>query len=159
MFTTLNKILELSKLDNFKTTINYEQIIEAKGLIKKLPQSTKELFQILCSMNLINAALKSKEFNDEIYYGMLKPKVSMLLEYIIENNSDFTIEIYVDDSKYCAYIELYNLQFSFHNISIGEKLKGFIKSPLNKPVNWKGLRLQKIAGELFEYSKKGASYN
>lgn len=62
------------------------------------------------------------------------------------------MRFYIDFQENCAFIEIKTLQFSFHNITVDEKLKNFINSPKNKVQKWKGLRLQKIAGELFEYA-------
>lgn len=151
--TDLLEIIKLSENDEFKTTVTIHQITEAKKIINKRPISISNLFQVLCAMNLINAALKKKEFKQEVYYGMLKPKVSKLLRYVLENDQlKFDIKFYINSSEYCAYIEVYGLQFSFHNITIDEQLKEFIDSPKNKPKAWKGVRLQKIAGELFDYA-------
>lgn len=155
MFSDLSKIIELTKLEEFKTTITYEQIIQAKDIINSSPKSTEDLLLILCSMNLINSAIKRKEYKEVIHYGILKPKVSKLLIYLLENNDpNLDVQFYINESQKCAYIENNGLQFSFHNITIYEKLKHFISSSLNKPADWKGIPLQKIAGELFEYAIK-----
>jgi hypothetical protein len=155
MCSELSKIIELTELEEFKTTITYEQIILAKDIINSSPKSKEHLLLILCSMNLINSAIKRKEFKEVIHYGMLKPKVSKLLIYLLEHNdAELDIQFYINESQKCAYIENYGLQFSFHNITIYEKLKDFINSPLNKPADWKGVPLQKIASELFEYAIK-----
>ena len=153
MPSSLAELIEMSLIEEFRTTIKINQIIHSKEIISNNPTSTHQLFQILCAMNLINAALKKREFKKEVYYGMLKPKVSKLLKFILENNIiKFDIEFYIDQLDHCAYIEVYGLQFSFHNITIDEKLKEFINSSQNKPKIWKGIRLQNIAGELFDYS-------
>lgn len=153
MYDQLTDLIELSRIDDFKTVIVMPQIIEAKKLIKKNPKTTSELFQILCAMNLLNAALKNKEFKDEVYYGMLKPQVSRLLSFILEQGViKFDIQFYINQQEQCAYIEIKTLQFSFHNITINEKLQNFINSAENKVRKWKGVRLQKIAGELFNYA-------
>jgi hypothetical protein len=107
-------------------------------------------------MNLINAALKRKEYkvkeNAIIYYGMLKPKVSRLLNYMLEiDNLNYNCDFYIDKNEHCAYVEIEGLQFSFHNINITENLQSFIDSTKNQPRPWKEVRLQKIAGELFDY--------
>jgi hypothetical protein len=155
MCNELLEIIELTKLDEFKTTITHGQIIQAKNIINEAPESTEHLLLILCSMNLINAAIKTKEFNDEIYYGMLKPKISKLLISILEDrNAELEVEFFIHELQQCTYIEIYDLQFGFHNITIYKELKDFINSPLNKAVTWKAIRLQKIAGELFEYAIK-----
>ena len=115
-------------------------------------------------MNLINAALKRKEFKSKekdalIHYGLLKPRVSRILHHLIDKRQKFEIDCYINQQEQCAYIEVEGLQFSFHSITIDESLKAFINSPLNKPKPWKGVRLQKIAGELFDYMTKNEALN
>ena len=153
MANALIDIIELSKIEDFKTNILTNQVLNAKKLINDNPKTTAHLFLILCAMNLLNAALKDKQFNQEVYYGMLKPKVSKLLNFILdENKLKFDIKFYINQQEHCAYIEVNTLQFSFHNIMIDKKLQNFINSPQNKVRKWKGVRLQKIAGELFDYA-------
>lgn len=48
---------------------------------------------------------------------------------------------YIDQSKQCCFIDIMGLQSSFHNIN----------SEANRTKEWKGVRLQGIAGELFDY--------
>lgn len=153
MLDELSKIIQLLNLDNFKTVINREQVLQSKKIINRKPSTAKELFLILSAMNLINAAIKTKNFTGEIHYGMLKQHLSKLLEYILENEKPkFDIQIYIDRPQNCVFIDMYDLQFSFHNITIYERLQNFINSPHNKPTVWKKIPLQKIAGELFNYA-------
>jgi hypothetical protein len=165
MKNDLSVILELSYNDNFKSEITIDQILLAKKYINTLPKNTNELLMVILSMNLINAALKRNEYKSKekdaiIYYGMLKPKVSRLLNYMLEiDYLKFDCQFYINTREHCAYIEVEGLQSSFHNISITENLQAFIDSEKNEPKPWKGVRLQKIAGELFDYfsNKKGAT--
>ncbi|WP_295677729.1 hypothetical protein [uncultured Empedobacter sp.] len=155
----LNEIIELSKDDDYISEITTEKLIQAKTTLLITPNNNKELFNVLVSMNLINAALKRKEFKSKekdalIHYGFLKPRVSRLFHNLIDNRQKFEIDFYINQQEKCAYIEVEGLQFSFHNITIDESLREFINSPLNNPKPWKGIRLQKIAGELFEYNTK-----
>lgn len=155
MCNELSEILKLAALDEFTTVITSENVIQAKDHLNRKPETTEDLFLIVCSMNLINAAIKTKKFKELINYGMLKPKVSKLLLGILEDKDNhFEVEFYINPSQQCAYIEICGLQFGFHNITIYEKLKDFINSVENKPVEWKGVRLQKIANELFDYAVK-----
>lgn len=151
---TLKQIIELLSNDQHITSITYDKVIEAKAVLLTTPNTNKELFKILVAMNLINAALKLDEYKGEntlIYYGMLKPRVSRLVHQILDNKQKFDIDFYIDNVN-CLYIEIEGLQFSFHNIIIDKPLKEFINSTLNKPKPWKGVQLQKVAGELFDYT-------
>lgn len=157
MKKNLNTIIAFSYDDAFKSEITLNQVLLAKEQIILLPKKRSELLQVLLSLNLINAALKMKEFKSKeknaiIHYGMLKPKVSRLFNHILENDiSNFECNFYINTSENCAYIEIDGLQFSFHNITITENLQVFIDSERNKPQPWQGVRLQNIAGELFEH--------
>lgn len=154
----LDQIIQLSYDDTHITEITLDKITDAKSIILKTPQNNTELLKILVAMNLINAALKRKEYRTKdkkatVYYGMLKPRVSRLFHNLIDNRQKFDIDFYINQQDKCAYIEIEGLQFSFHNIIMDEPLKVFIKSHVNNPKPWKGIRLQKIAGELFDYLK------
>jgi len=152
----LDRIIELSYDDIHITEITIDKIVDAKVVLLTTPKNNKELLKVLVAMNLINAALKRKEFRTEekdalIQYGMLKPRVSRLFKDILDNRSKFDIDFYIKTKDNCAYIEINGLQFSFHNITINKTLKVFVDSDLNNPKEWQGVRLQKIAGELFDY--------
>ncbi len=154
----LKKIIQLSSSDDHKSEITSDKLIQAKTILLTTPSNNKELIKVLVAMNLINAALKLKEFKSKkgdkdalIYYGFLKPRVSSLFHNLIVNRQNFDIDFYINQQEKCAYIEIQGLQFSYHNITIDETLKLFINSPLNNPKPWKEVRLQKIAGELFDY--------
>lgn len=157
----LENIIKLSHNDDYISDITIEKLEYAKKILVTSPKNNKELYRVLVSMNLINAALKRKEFKSKkgdkdvlIHYGLLKPRVSRLFNNLVENQQKFEIDFYINQQEKCAYIEIEGLQFSFHNITIDEPLKAFIKSDQNNPKPWKGVRLQKIAGELFDYVTK-----
>lgn len=158
MTKELITILELASDNTYKSEITIEQIHKAMEYIRIVPKNPREMLLTLVSMNLINAALKMKEYKSKekdaiIYYGMLKPKVSSLVNYILENDSlKLNDDFYINATDKCAFIEVNGLQFSFHNITITKNSQAFIDSDKNKPKPWKGVRLQKIAAELFEYT-------
>jgi len=159
----LNTLIELSHNDDHISEITTEKLVQAKAILLITPINNKELIKVLVAMNLINAALKRKEFKSKeksalIHYGLLKPRVSRLFHNLIDNRQKFEIDFYINQQEKCAYIEIEGLQFSFHNITIDESLKAFINSPLNNPKPWKGIRLQKIAGELFVHFTKKEAY-
>ncbi|WP_312994283.1 hypothetical protein [Chryseobacterium flavum] len=154
---SIEQLTDLSHNEDHITKITQDKIIHAKEILFSTPNNNRELFNILVAMNLINAALKRKEFKSKerdslIHYRMLKSRISRLFHNIMDNRQRFDIDFYIDKEQRCAYIEIDNLQFSFHNIIIDKPLNVFINSPLNNPKPWKGVRLQKIAGELFDYT-------
>jgi hypothetical protein len=100
MHTLLTNIIELSNIEDFTASFSINQVVVAKRLIYHTPKTTNHFFQILCAMNLINAALKDKQFNQEIYYGILKPNVSKLLNFILdENKLKFNIKFYINQQE------------------------------------------------------------
>ena len=83
-------------------------------------------------------------------YAEIKGNVSRILHYLASfNYNKYDIEFYINTAEKCAYVEIFNLQFSFHNININETLKAYIDSDRNNIKPWREIRLQKIAGELF----------
>ena len=132
-----------------------ELIEEAKLNTKQKPQYKDDVFLTLCSLNLLNAAIKMKKYKDGLSYGFIKPSVSKLVEFCITHKDDkFAEELYYSQTERCMYIRSFGFQFSFHNITITENIKRFIESELNIPVTWDGIRLQAIAKELFILAKK-----
>ena len=128
---------------------------EAKLNIKQNPQYKDDVFLSLCSLNLLNAAIKMEEYKDRLSYGFIKPSVSKLVEFCITHKDDkLTEELYYSQTKQCMYIRSFGFQFSFHNITITDNIRRFIDSELNIPVKWDGIRLQPIATELLVLAKK-----
>ena len=132
-----------------------ELIEEAKLNIKQKPQYKDDVFLTLCSLNLLNAAIKMKKYKDGLSYGLIKLSVSKLVEFCITHKDDkLAEELYYSQTERCMYIRSFGFQFSFHNITITENIKRFIESELNVPVTWDRIRLQAIAKELFILAKK-----
>ena len=51
-------------------------IEKARQYILQEPQCKEDIFIILCSLNLLNAAIKEKEYKSSLSYGFIKPNVS-----------------------------------------------------------------------------------
>ena len=129
-------------------------IDEAKQYIQRPIQNNRDAFLRLCSLNLLNAAIKKKEFKDSLSYGYIKPCVSRFVECVISHTDDsYVDEMYYNSVQKCMYIRCYGVQFSFHNIIITESISAFVDSKSNIPVQWDGVRLQPIAQDLFLLAK------
>lgn len=125
-------------------------IEKAWQYILQEPQCKKDIFMVLCSLNLLNAAIKEKEYKSSLSYGFIKPNVSKLVSFCISHiNEGYVDELYYAPQQHCVYIRCYGIQFSFHNIVETTEIKEFIKSTKNSPVEWDGIRLQPIADRLF----------
>lgn len=131
-----------------------ELIEEAKQYIQRPILDKRDAFLKLCSLNLLNAAIKQKEFKNSLSYGYIKPCVSRFVEYVITHTEDsYVNEMYYNSDQNCMYIRCYGVQFSFHNIIITETISAFVDSKSNIPVQWDGVRLQPIAQDLFLLAK------
>lgn len=132
-----------------------ELIEEARQYILQRPQSKKEVFRALSSLNLMNAAIKQKEYKSVLSYSFIKPQVSRLVEFCISHGQEkYTDELFYDSQQHCMYIRCYGIQFSFHNIILTKTIQEFAHSALNIPIKWDGVRLQLIAVDLFVMAKQ-----
>lgn len=112
-------------------------------------KSIEDCFVLVASLNLLNSAIKDKSNRKNIHYGGIKTNVTRLFDCLISNNKladDFWINT---EENNCAYIKIYNLQFTFHSIEINNALREFVKSPKNIVKPWEEIRLQKIANDIF----------
>ena len=142
-------------LDNpeFSSKITKHDVELASQRIKSKVFSSKDLFVVLCSLNLLNAAIKRKEFKKSLSYQDIKGNATRILSYLVSlKEQKFDIEFCINEEERCAYLEVYSVQFSFHQIPINAAVAEFIKSDRNEIVPWKGVRLQRVAGELFRYA-------
>jgi hypothetical protein len=117
-------------------------------------KSIEDCFLLIASLNLLNSAIKDKSNKRIIHYGGIKTNVTRLFDCLISNNNladDFWINT---EENNCAYIKIYNLQFTFHSIEINKSLTEFIKSSRNKVKPWEEIRLQKIANDIFIIANK-----
>lgn len=128
-----------------------EVINSAKAQILEKVKTKEDAFLVLCSLNILNAVVKKKEYKDIVGYGLIKPSVkNFILQCIDGGELKYVDEVYYDTKGQCIYIRCFGIQFSFHNV--GEERIGdsFINSPMNKKVEWDGVELQPIAFELFD---------
>ncbi len=129
-------------------------INEAKQYIQRDIQSKNDVFIKLCSLNLLNATIKDKEYKIELSYGYIKPCVSRLVNFLVSHFDDgYADELYYDAQGQCIYIRCYGIQFSFHNIIVTKDISAFANSELNNPVKWDGIRLLPISKDLFLLAK------
>lgn len=131
------------------------EIDEAIKQIHRIIRTKNDLFLVLCSLNLLNAAVKIDEYKDLIGYGLIKPSVSKLIQTCLANSSENLVdEIFYNAKDMCVYIRCFGIQFSFHNINTKRISPNIISSITNETVKWDGIRLQPIALELYFLSKE-----
>lgn len=135
-------------------------IDEATQYIQRDVQSKNDVFIKLCALNLLNAAIKDKEYKKELSYGFIKPRVSRLVNFLASHfENGYADELYYDAQGQCMYIRCYGIQFSFHNIIVTKEISIFANSEKNNPVEWDGIRLQPISKDLFLLAKNIHSGN
>lgn len=87
-----------------------ELIDEAKQYIQREVQNKKDVFVKLCSLNLLNAAIKDKEYKKELSYGYIKPCVSRLVIFLVSHSENrYVDELYYDAPNQCIYIRCYGI--------------------------------------------------
>lgn len=127
------------------------EVEEAKKQKERTINTKKDTFLVLCSLNLLNAAVKKDEYKGMVGYGLIKPSVSKFIEFCMENScSDFVDEICYNPKERCVYIRCYGLQFSFHNISTKYIQTDFLNILSNRPTKWDGIKLQPLALNLYK---------
>ncbi|KAF0199761.1 MAG: Uncharacterized protein FD166_189 [Bacteroidetes bacterium] len=143
----------LAQNNEFISDITEIKVKKAKELIKNNANSIFDLFRIFASLNLLNAAIKQPKYKALIEYNDIKGNVSRIMHYLISlRYNKYDLTFYINPESKCAYIEIFSLQFSFHNIMFNDKIKSFVESDKNLVMPWKEIRLQRIAGEIFDLS-------
>ncbi|WP_224488062.1 hypothetical protein [Robertkochia flava] len=150
--STLSDLIEKAKNLTTPEPISGEQVKIAWN-DRYIPISNREeAFYFLCAVNLLNAAIKRKAFKKEIHYGGIKKPLALFLMQLIETNGKYVDDFYMNPEEGpCLYVETFGLQFTFHNVNAKEEaIQNFMDSDRNHIKDWRGIRLQWIAGELFE---------
>lgn len=136
---------------SYTDIIDEFQVMNAKKYAKSNGYSTFDFLLILSSLNLLNAAIKRKEFKGLVTYPEIKLNASRLINYFSKmSKNKYGVVFYLNMDEKCAYFEVIDLQFSFHNIRVNDALLDFVDSGRNIVKPWKEIRLQKIAGSLFD---------
>lgn len=132
--------------------LNVDMAWKNRGL---KPETKSDVFYLLTILNLLNTAVKQKEFMKTVHYGGIKPNVSRLINSFLKRDDNELIDdFWVNPQEgNCAYVVIYGLQFTFHHITINDELKDFVRSPRNINKPWEGVRLQWIANDLFQLAQ------
>lgn len=116
-------------------------------------EDSKILFLLLSAINLLNAAIKTEKQKSQLFYGFIKTKVSKIADAIIMNPSSYDdTSLFYDSTRKCIYFEVFGVIFSFHQIVETKLIKNIAAK--NAPIQWTGIRLQRIAQNLFLYAKE-----
>ena len=113
-----------------------------------LPKNTDEVFLQLCALNFLNAAIKTEAYKDQLSYDLIKSNAAKLVT-VIDNLKKDSISYYYNKEEYCLYFELSGIVFSFHHVPLTSEI---LKASFANPITWPGIRLQKIAHSLLNYT-------
>ena len=145
-----------SKIENIYNTLSEDSVLEisddnVKAAMKVLRNyriyNTKGLFYYLTAVNLLNAAIKRKEYKNKLRYSFIKGKVAVIVEYVIRRYTLYNVNYYYSESESCIYRKVYDVVFSFHNIPT--EILEYEDVGKQKKIEWSGIRLQRIAQPLF----------
>ena len=145
-----------SKIENIYNALSEDSVLEisddiVKAAMKVLRNyriyNTKGLFYYLTAVNLLNAAIKRKEYKNKLRYSFIKGKVAVIVEYVIRRYTLYNVNYYYSESESCIYRKVYDVVFSLHNIPT--EILEYEDVGKQKKIEWSGIRLQRIAQPLF----------
>lgn len=127
---------------------------DAISVINNLTETdSKSLFYLLSAVNLLNAVIKVKKNDSQIYYGLIKSKVSKIADNVLKTPNAFNgTSIFYDTNQKCIYFDVYGVVFSFHQIQETKLIKTIAST--NNKIIWPGIRLQRIAQSVYLYGKE-----
>lgn len=145
--------LYLNTLTKPVKDITEVEIKKAKDILSKLEiiLSANHLFLVLASINLLNAAIKKKHYKNKLSYFIIKTKATYVLELLIKSESMDNTSYYYNNEEKCMYVKVHGVIFSFHNIYESDII---LNNNSLERIDWTGIRLQKIAVEVFELGLK-----
>ena len=141
-------------IDDEVQPIDESVVDDAIGVINTINVTNADsLFYFLAAMNLLNAAIKTAKHKSQLFYGFIKTRVSKIADSILQNPSSYKdTSVYYDETQKCMYFEVYDVIFSFHQIQETKLIKNIASK--NDRIQWTGIRLQRIAQNIFLYAKQ-----
>lgn len=139
----------MTNVDRKGTGIDEMIITEALGVTTEKCITKDDFFRVLGALNLLNAAIKDKRWEHELSYGFIKGRVSRLFDQWIASHVKGVTAFY-NNKERAVFFDVEEVVFSYHNIGLSERIRTFMNSVENKPIEWTGIRLQKIPVEVFD---------
>ena len=139
---------------NEQQPIGEDLVKKATSIINSItPVDSNSLFYVLAAINLLNAAIKTNQYKSQLFYGFFKSKASEIAEIYLRNTATFVdSRIYYDRPQKCLYFEVYEAVFSFHQVKETSIL--ITKAAVMPPIQWSGIRLQRIAPYVFSCAQE-----
>lgn len=134
-------------------------IMEALGVMKIKVENAYDAFYFFAAMNLMNAWLNRKKKKctlvkkeDKLFKNMyfFKTYVQKTITDLIINN---TLDVKMYFEKDLVIVEIFEFQFSFHNIPSNDIIYEYINSNKNRLIEWSGKRLQPVAPLILNYAR------
>ena len=152
MYEQLLNEIEVLKEKAIQPPIPKWKIEYSEKYADRIFKNKEELFVTLCSLNLLNAAAKMSFYRKSISYRLIKGGVSKLLMLLVSPKQQEKYDVSVSIDRNTAYISIFNLQFSFHQVTMNDFILSYSNSDRNEKIEWEGVTLQMIAEELFDLS-------
>lgn len=131
--------------------INEEMVKKAINVVLYLhPKNKDEVFLMLCALNLLNAAIKTELFKDNLSYDLIKTNAAKLVA-VIDDLKNIEVSYFYNKEEYCLYLKYGDVVFSFHHVPLTSEI---LKASFASPISWPGIRLQKIAQPLMDLAIK-----
>lgn len=141
------------RIDEERRPIASDTVDAAMDVLKSYRiNDTVGLFYYLAAINLLNAAIKMKQYKKRLRYSFIKGKARVVTEYVIAKNRFDGVFYHYNKPENCLYVKVLDVVFSFHYVDETP----FILGPASQtaPVEWSGIRLQILAEEIFLKAKE-----
>lgn len=119
------------------------------------PKNEDEVFLQLCALNLLNAAIKTELYKNDLSHDLIKSNAAKLVAVIDSLKKD-NISYFYNNEEDCLYFKLGDIVFSFHRVPLTSEI---LKASYSNPIVWPGIRLQKIAQPLLNHALKSIEDN
>ena len=139
-----------SKQDDDKEIISDELMYECKEIVDGLtPKTVNDVLLYCSSLNLLNTYVKQKQ--NKLSYYFKNNVMDILVMSIIKNEiKDVTYNITYDRGMTICYVKVFDLIFSFHQVTIHDNVKDqIINSKFNQKILFDGIRKQKLAATIY----------
>lgn len=112
------------------------------------PADKDDVFAILAALNLLNTVVKLPWGRKLVTYNYIKGLAAAMFTELTFRKIE-GIDLYYDRGEDIVYFRVYDIQISFHHPARYGSIEEAIIANQLTPQQWDGLRLQKVAAELF----------
>lgn len=139
--------------DGKQREVRHHHVYQA-GLVVEtfFPTATEQdVFRVLTSLNLLNAAVKQRGGAELVSYHYIKGMAACLFVHLVLHHVE-GVTLYWDSDEDITYFSVFGWQISFHYVAFTAAMKRLIRRAKLEPQQWDGLRLQQVAVQLFKYA-------